>query len=281
MTQPKNAITDLRGKRTYVWRQENFYSVTTLIGGGLPKPALLPWGIKSVAEGVIKNRDVLNPMLAKCDTPDECMAGNFCASCDQTVRWLKSVPYSARDRAADLGSLIHEWIEAHRLEKPMPTVPLPVKPYLAAFEQFLTDFQPVYEMVEASVFNRAEHYAGTLDAIVTLRLPLNTDAATYVLDAKSGKNVYPEVGLQLAAYRHAEFVGAADGSEQPMPATDGGLALHLSPRGYRLIEVRCDGDIFRAFLYVRECFRFANDTSKTVLGEEYGNAAVNRQEVAA
>lgn len=279
MTQPKNATTGRGGQRLYAWREEAFWSVTTLIGGGVPKPALLPWGIKATAEGVVKQRGILAEMLKACETPDACAAGQFCGPCDQTIRWAKSLPYSMRDRAADLGTQVHEWIEAHRLGKPMPKVPPAVAPYLAAFEKFLADFEPDYHMVEASVYNRAEHYAGTLDAIVRLRLPLNDREGQYLLDAKTGKGVYPETGLQLAAYRFAEFVGAADGSEVDMPPTDGGVVLHLTPNGYRLIEVRCDEDIFRAFLYCREVFRFVNETAKEVLGQEYGNTAEPKQEV--
>lgn len=279
MTAPKNANTTRGGQRLYSWRSENFWSVTTLISGGLPKPALLPWGIKATAEGVVKQRAILAEMLKACETPDACAKGEFCGPCDQTIRWAKSLPYSQRDRAADLGTLVHAWMEAHRLGKPMPPAPTLVKPYLTAFERFLSDFEPDYEMVEASVYNRQEHYAGTLDAIVRLKLPLQESFGQYVLDAKSGKNVYPEVGLQLAAYRNAEFVGAPDGSEQQMPPTDGGLALHLTPTGYRLIEVDCGPDIFRAFLYCRETFRFATETSKTVLREEYGSAVEQTQEV--
>jgi hypothetical protein len=278
VTNPKNATTGRDGKRLYSWRGENYWSVTTLISGGLPKPALLPWGIKSTAEGVVKQRGVLAEMLKTCETPGECAQGNFCGPCDQTIRWAKSLPYSMRDRAADLGTQIHEWIEAHRLGKPMPTVPPAVKPYLAAFERFLADFAPDYHMVEAGVYNRSQHYAGTLDAIVRLQLPLSETAGQYLLDAKSGKGVYPEVALQLAAYRFAEFVGVADGSEQEMPSTDGGLVLHLTPTGYRLIEVRCDEDIFQSFLYCREVFRFVSETGKTVFGQEFGSAVEPKQE---
>lgn len=265
--------TSKSGSRFYTWRQNNLWSATTLISGGVPKPALLPWGIKSVAEGVVKQRAIFLEMLKACETPDACAQGNFCGPCDQTIRWAKSLPYSLRDRAADLGTLVHEWIEADRLGKPMPKVPTQVEPYLASFRQFVADFNPAYEATEATVINLTERYAGTLDAIVTLTLPLHEQPARYVLDAKSGKNVYAETALQLAFYRWAEFIGAPDGSEQPMPQTDGGLALHLSPQGYRLIEVQCDETVFRAALYAREVYRWVNETSKSVLGTEYGSAA--------
>ena len=49
---PRNA-TESGSKRLYAWRGEKFWSVTTIISGGLPKPALLPWGIKAVAEAAV------------------------------------------------------------------------------------------------------------------------------------------------------------------------------------------------------------------------------------
>ena len=64
-----------------------------------------------------------------------------------------------------------------------------------------------------------------------------------------------------------------------MPQVDGALGLHLTPLGYRLIEVRADRDVFAAFLYAREVFRWQQETSKTVLGTEYGMNATEDQGV--
>lgn len=263
MAQPRNASS--RGdKRTYSWRGEEYWSVTTIIGGGVPKPALLPWGIKMVAEGAVDAIEYL-PKMVEQDR-------------DAAVKFLKGMPYAKRDAAGDLGTLVHAWIEAYSLNKPMPKPPAPVKPYLEAFQRFLKDFEPTFTATEASVYSRSQKYAGTLDSICSLTLPLALPLASgsgsYVLDAKTGKGVYPEVGLQLAAYRHAEFIGLPDGSEADMPATDGALCLHLTPEGYRLIEVRADDEVFAAFLYAREVFRFVTDTAKSVLGVEYGSPEI-------
>jgi hypothetical protein len=127
------------------------------------------------------------------------------------------------------------------------------------FLNFLADFQPIYEATEASVYNRTERYAGTLDAIATIQ------GRKLVLDAKTGKAVYPEVALQLAAYRYAEFMGLPDGSEETMREVDGAAALHLADDGYELIDVQADESVFRSFLYVREVFRFQEEQSKAVL----------------
>lgn len=256
MTGPRNATTRPGGKRTYSWRGEEYWSVTTIIGGGIPKPALLPWGIKMVAEAAVDAIGFLPEMVER--------------DRDEAIRYLKGSPYAKRDTAADLGTLVHKWIEAYSLKKPMPKAPDTVVPYLDSFLQFLEDFHPEFTATEASVYSRTQKYAGTLDSIATFRLPMHEEPGTFILDAKSGKGVYPEVGLQLAAYRYAEFIGLPDGSEAAMPDVDGALCLHLTPAGYRLIEVRADEEVFTAFLYAREVFRFVQDTSKTVLGLEHG-----------
>jgi hypothetical protein len=266
---PRNATT-AGNKRFYSWRDENYWSVTTILSGGLPKPALLPWGIKSVAEGVVTKRDVLLPMLAECRTPDTCKTGEFCDACDQTIRWLKSTPYGARDRAADLGTFVHQAAEAYVLGKPFPKWPASVKPRMDAFTQFLADYRPEYEQTEASVYNRSESYAGTLDAIAAI------GGRKILLDTKTGKGVYPEVALQLAAYRYAEFIGLPNGDEAPMPEVDGAAVLHIpATGGYELIEVRADRPVFTAFLYVRECFRFQEDMSKGVILGPYNEIALS------
>ena len=80
MTQPKHARSTRGGDRFYAWRSENFWSVTKLISSGVPKPALLPWGIKAVAEGAVSKRDILAAMLIACRTPrsEERRVGKEC-----------------------------------------------------------------------------------------------------------------------------------------------------------------------------------------------------------
>lgn len=267
MSCPKNATTARGGKRFYTWRSEDYWSVTTIIGGGVPKPALLPWGIKMVAEAAVDSIGFLPEMVER--------------DRDEAIRYLKGSPYAKRDAAADLGTDIHAAAEAYALGQPYPEWSILVKPYMRGYVQFLEDFTPTFTATEASVYNRTQKYAGTLDAIATLTLPLHEQPGTFLLDTKSGKGIYPEIGLQLAAYRNAEFIGLPDGSEAPMPEVDGALGLHLTPQGYRLIEVRTDADVFAAFLYAREVFRWQQDTAKTVLGLEYANVKPTESEVTA
>lgn len=244
---PRNAITRPGGSRTYEWRGDEYWSVTTIINGGLPKPVLVNWAKKFVATYAWENFDTLASMHAAGDE-------------DGAIGWLKDSPWRSRDKAADLGSVVHASCEAVALGKPVPPWPKHAQPRMDGFKAFLTENEPDFHNVEASVFNRSELYAGTLDAIATIA------GRRYLLDTKTGKGVYPEVSLQLAAYRFAEFIGGADGAEVPMPAVDACAVLHLPEvGGYELIEVRADEQVFRTFQYVREVYRWQKDIAKSVI----------------
>ncbi|HWC30709.1 MAG TPA: hypothetical protein VG845_11575 [Dehalococcoidia bacterium] len=252
MANPKTATTTRAGQRYYDWRGERFYSVTTMINGGMPKPALINWAKKFTAEYAYDHQDVLAAMVADGDR-------------DGAIDWLKNAAYRDRDKKADLGTYLHEAIEAYALGKPFPKIRDEASARMTNFHGFLEEYRPVFEMTEASVFNRTHRYAGTLDAIIRLGDPGNGEGARLLLDMKSGKAVYPEVALQLAAYTHAEFVAMPDGSEKPMPPVDGACALHLSDDGFELVDVQADEEVFRFFLHVREVYRWKTDVENHVL----------------
>jgi hypothetical protein len=267
MTKPRNATTMTSGKRFYGWppaphSTEQFWSATTILSA-LPKPALVYWSANEVAGFACDNLDQIQALLKKGER-------------DAAYDMLKRAPWRTKTKAADLGTSVHAAIEAYLLNRPMPEWPIEIRPRMTAFQRFLDEYKPQVEMAEASVYNRKSRYAGTLDMVVTLTLPLAEEAKRYVLDVKSGKGVYFETSLQLSAYAHAEFVGMPDGTEQPMPQIDGGLVLHLTEDGqYRLLEVRIDDEIFLAFEYAREVFRFIEETSKGVFVGEYLDPVLN------
>jgi hypothetical protein len=244
---PRNATTTNRG-RTYLWRDETFDSVTTIIGGGVPKPALKAWGEKLVAETAFDKLDIWKGMTR-----------------EEAVDWLKRSPFRETDRAAVQGSDIHDWAEKYVLghAPDIDSLPLLQRPYAQGFLQFLADWEPEYEMTEATVYNREYGYAGTCDFLARIR---RQQLGLVLGDYKTGKGVYGEVAMQLAAYRHAEFVGLPDGTEHPMPTVDRCAVLHLTPKGYELIPVRADQEAFEFFLYAQQIRIFCEAVSRQVLG---------------
>lgn len=283
-------VTTANRGRFYLWKRERYYSVTTIISGGVPKEALIGWAAKMTAIGAIKEHAKVGVLIEGEDLDDPTSWGDdgkpITAGAATAYKLLSGYRFESRDKAANLGTLVHDITEAHVLGKPIPEAPDDAQPYVEAFLAFLDDFEPEFEAVEAPVFSRAQKYAGTLDAIAVF--PTLADHPMYahlgrpprlIIDYKSGKGVYSEVGLQLAAYRFADtFLGMPDGSEAPMPEVDGGAVVHLRPDGYELVPVRCDEEIFNAFLYAREIYRWGLETSRDVIGNPL--KPVVREEVA-
>ena len=96
---------------------------------------------------------------------------------------------------------------------------------------------------------------------------------------------YPEVALQLAAYRYAEMAAvwrprrmeqfrrryyllgeAEKAMAVPVPEVDAGLVIHITPEHCDAYPVDCDQSVHRAFLFVLEAARWQFQTSKTVIG---------------
>lgn len=244
MTSPRNATTTKSG-RTYAWGDETFTSVTTLLGA-LSKPALVNWAAKTVAEYAVENIAAITA-LAQADP-------------DGAIRALKGSPWQKRDNAADLGTHVHDQIEARIIGQTPAEPPADVAKRVAHFEAFCEDYAPTFEAAEATVYNRTDGYAGTLDSIAMI------GGERFIIDVKTTKSgVYPEHGLQLAAYAHAEFIGAPDGTEVAMPEITAGAVLWIHPGGYQLQRVRIDEVVFRYFLAIATAWEFQNTVGKSVL----------------
>jgi hypothetical protein len=203
--------------------------VTTLIGGGVPKPALPYWAAKTVAEYVVGNRDEVVSLIDSSEKPWE------------AVNYLKGIPWKKRDEAAVRGSEVHALAELiiHGHEAEVPDALLDVvNGYVRFLEAF--DVEPI--LTEIPVANRTWHYAGKPDAIVKMgRGPWAGEIA--LLDWKSSKSVYGDTALQCAAYARAEF-GQVGEDEIELPEIARIGVVHVTPAGSDLYDL---GDIDKAF----------------------------------
>lgn len=210
---------------------KNVPGVTTLIGDGLPKKALMYWSARTVAEYVADNPDGVEHLRTMGRGP--------------MVQALKETPWQKRDDAADRGTIVHGIAERITLGETVE-VPENVAGYVEAAVQFLDDWQIEPLIVERPIAHRAHWWAGTADLFG--RLP---DGRIVLADWKTADSgIWPETALQLAAYRHGEFYLAADGTEQPLPMADLILAVHLQPGGYTAYEMTADEKTYTAFRHV-------------------------------
>lgn len=294
MSAPLNAHLDA-GHRYYGWNGERFWSVTTLIDMGVPK-YLVPWASKLVAETA--HADVARhgkralrvwEQAGRAELARIQAEGGLVSftpakiakltPADFALRWLKGTPDRVRDAAAARGSKVHEQSEEIVKARADEAARLVIagadhaailagfdevtRPYMASFLAWVRDFRPRFVATEATVYNRTAGYAGTLDAIVRRCF----DQELVIVDYKTGREIYPEVGLQLAAYARGEFMGLPDGSERRLPEIGVGAVLHLTPTGYEFRRVRIDDLLYRIFLHACEVARFRLEIASTVIGE--------------
>jgi hypothetical protein len=239
-------------------------SVTTILSGGVPKPALMFWAASVCTESAIENL----PGLVNASRDPQQL---------QEMRdYIKRAHTRKKDERAEVGSAVHLIIESRILGTPMPaSVTIgdaewgmdgpELRPFVENFVAFEKAWRPQWTASEMVVANAEHGYAGTLDYTIAgtgligemlrgrgYEVPRGVDLMG---DTKTGgewdritsgghvHGVYPEAGLQMSAYRRAKVAWIRDGSRVDMPATaEVGVVLHLRPEGYRLYPVRC-GDL--------------------------------------
>lgn len=201
-------------------------NVTTILNAGIPKPALVKWAARAVAEYVATEWDTVNTIRAAGQAP--------------LIEALTAIPDDKRNRAAARGTQIHALAERLAHGDPVDVPPEhadPVHHYL----QFLDQFHPTVIAAELRVANRTHWYAGTADLLAVIA------GQTWLLDLKTARGVYGETALQCAAYACADFyVRGIDppGTENPMPHVDRIGCVHIRDDGCDLYDL---GDVVTAF----------------------------------
>jgi hypothetical protein len=219
--------------------------VTTILSGGLPKPALINWAANSTAEYAVDHWDELLQLDPS-----------------KRLKKLQGARYEERDAAANRGTQVHELAEklAHGDEVDVPDA---IAGHVESYVQFLDEFDPRPVLIEATVFSNKHGYAGTLDAI----FEFPTLGQTLLCDIKTNRSgIFGETAAQLAGYRYADVYVDSDGNEQPMIAVDGCAAIHVRSDGYSLIPVTAGPQQHRDLLYAAQVKRFV-DESRDLVGD--------------
>lgn len=215
-------------------------SVTTVLKQ-LNKPALVQWAVDQTAAFAVANIDNL---LSRTEE----QGWGF-------LRWywnrdplkgeveLRNFYNGVRDDAAELGTMIHEWIAADHGEGNYPDVSMAPEFFwqmVNVWNEWSAqhDVKPIVS--EGTVWSElGGGYAGTLDGIWEI------DGVRYLLDIKSSRNVYDEHMMQLAALGGAQVLMVEDGEdwvEKPIPEFDAYALLRIRPQ-----DVDKDGNIIEPY----------------------------------
>jgi hypothetical protein len=211
--------------------------VTTILGC-LDKPAIPKWAAKTVAQYVAENPDAIETLRTLGE-------GGM-------VKALADVPWKKRDDAGTRGTTIHDIAERLLLDEDVD-VPDELVPVAENLLRFFDDWciEPV--LLEQAVASRTYWYAGTLDLIAKYRRPDTGTTGVGIWDYKSGKAIYPEAAMQMAAYAGAEFYGL-DGEELPLPEVDAAFGVHSRSDGYDVIPLKFGPDVFDEWLTIRRTY---------------------------
>jgi hypothetical protein len=167
---------------------------------------------------------------------------------------LERIRYGARDTvtaAALRGNEIHDLGQKLANGEDVDVPPEHVGP-VEAYARWLDEWDVETIAAETPCANTQYGYGGTADLWGRVGA---RDGAVCLLDIKTGKGVYNETGLQLAAYRFTDLMQPEKGVEIATPVVDLVYVAHVLPDAVRMLPVTADEGVFRDFLYVLQTYR--------------------------
>lgn len=223
--------------RSYTLDGEPVTSVTTAIGV-LDKPALVSWAARMSASYAVENWDELAglPMMERAKRIED-------------ARW------NSNRAATTKGHRIHALAEAVAKGEHVRVPDDLSQAAIEAYARMLDQWQMTTVATELPVANDEFLYAGTADLVVT-----SPRLGSVLLDAKTGKNIYSEVALQLSAYRNANLrlqevteVGPRGGRrtallQLPMFEIDRTMVVHVHDDAVSLQPVESGPAVFDQFV---------------------------------
>lgn len=203
---------------------------TTILSGGIPKPAIAYWAAKVAAETAA---DWVDHLSSAGVDRDWVLAS---ANPEALAAEWKRAPWKKRDEAAVRGTAVHALAERviHGEDVDVPDEYLA---HVNGYVNFLDDWDVTPYLTERSVANREHWYAGRFDLIASI--PSLHDGQAIEIDLKTSNNVYADTAYQAAAYARAEFYVDDDdpSTEHPLPDVAATYVAHVTEHGTRLYEL--------------------------------------------
>lgn len=229
-------------------------SITNVIGMK-DKPALKWWAAREAATFAANNLDTLGAL-----------------SVQERIDLIKGAPFRRTAKASDDGNMVHDWIDIYaktgQLAETLATYDKSTFTAKNMYKQFIAlrnKYDLRFTLSEFTVWSDEYGYAGTADWFG--HMEVNGKSFTILGDTKTGKGVYPEVGMQLAAIANADFILDENGEQHELPKAHKYGVLHVRPRGASLIPVKNIDKCFNAFLGLRAVFEWHTLTAQNdVLG---------------
>ncbi len=211
-----NLKNDKRGG--FYWIEDKSYLSVTTILSVIDKPALRYWFGKQVYLAMVNN-----PALQE--------------------KEALSAPYKVSDTAKDRGTTIHSIVEAYKKGSTinLEGTPEALQGFVKAFYRAMQEIDITFLEQEKTIFSKTHKIAGTLDLLAKV------NGSIYVLDIKTGKDIYQEAFLQTSAYKSI--------LEETGTKTDGVGILLLKEDGSYKFETRIDIELeIKAFYACKDLY---------------------------
>lgn len=225
-------------------------SITNIIGM-MHKSFLAPWYAKLVAEYAVTNMDALRYQVERFGP-------------EVAIGSLKAVP-SAPNVNAAIGDEIHaaidDWCQLGHLPETHQFSTTTAAQMFAQWLHFADSHPMRIIRSEFTVWSYEFGYAGTGD------LMWQADDGYWIVDAKSGNRVYPEVALQTSALAHADVILDANGNEHVMPVTQVQGVMHIRPRSVKLHRLEKTDQAWETFLACKRIFDWKRFDAPLVIQE--------------
>lgn len=210
-------------------------SVTAILNDTWPKQ-LTKWAAETVSGYALEHWDELSGLPLR-----------------ERAKRMETSVWERRDKAALRGTEIHRHGEQLALTGSTDVPDEHLGP-VEAYRDFLVEWQVRPVVVERPVLNRRYGYAGRPDLLAELG-----DGHLWLLDLKTGGNLYETNVLQAAGYANAEVYLDEDKTERPWPRPERCGIVHILPDAVELRPISVDARAFRTFLYCAENAKYARD----------------------
>jgi len=175
-------------KHIYTLDGKAITGVTTILGV-INKPALVKWGAGMASDYI---RDIWLVLEDK----------EFAMDSEQIFKDAKTAYARKRDKAADVGSKTHSWIEQW-IKGENPKEDKDISHMTSKFIEWVKENEVEFLSSEERVFSEKHFFAGTYDFMCKI------DGKVYLGDLKTSSGIYNEMFFQTAAYQlaHEEMGG--------------------------------------------------------------------------
>lgn len=216
----------------YLLDGQKLMGVTTALDT-MSKPALMQWYAEQATNRAIDEWDALSELPI--------------SQRRERIRWgAKETKQAAALRGTqihDLGQQVADGVDVE--------VPDEHRGPVEAYARWLDKWEVETFATETPLCHTEHGYGGTADLWGRVG---KLGGAMCLLDVKTGKGVYDETALQLAAYRYANLLQVG-GEEIATPEVEHVLVAHVLPDDVRTLPVIADEHTWRAFLYVLQVAR--------------------------